>query len=111
MAGRNKRKEGGNFYRAALTEAERMRLPKAREAEGIDEEIAALRVKLFSAMQERPQRLQQLAMGMGMLVRMVAVRYRMSPESKEDLEASIAGVLNGIGRTMGLGEYRDAAEG
>ena len=98
------------FYESALTEAERMRLPEAREVENIDEEIAMLRVKLYTAVEKYPAQLGLLAKGVGMLLRMAALRYRMSDEAKEDLEASIEGVLNGVGRAMGLGEFGGAAE-
>lgn len=103
------RSEG--FYAAALTEAERMRLPEAREVEGIDEEIAVLRVRLFTAVEARPVQLKLLTQGMGMLVRMVAMRYRMSEKSQEDLSESLAGVVEGISTALGLGEFSDYVEG
>lgn len=111
MTGRNSAKDGEGFYEASLTEAERRQLPKAREVEGLDEEVAMLRTRLFAMAQQKPERVERLMNGMGMLLRAMAVRYRISEKSQEDLEASIAGVLDGVGRTMGLGEYRDAAEG
>ena len=101
----------GGFYGAALTEAERMRLPDAREIEGIDEEIAVLRVKLYSAVEKAPGSLQLLSQGLGMLMRMVAVRYRMSEKSQEDLSGSLTGVINSIGAALGLEEFSDFAEG
>ena len=100
-----------SFYEAALTEAERMRLPEAREAEGFDEELALLRTRLLTAVLERPERLDVLERGIAMLVRVAALRYRMSPQSKEDLAESLAGVVNSIGAAVGLGDFDDAAEG
>jgi len=99
------------FYEAALTEAERMRLPAAREVDGIDEEIAMLRVKLYTAVEKYPAQLGLLAKGVSMLVRMVAVRYRMSEKSQEDLSESLAGVVEGISTALGLGEFSDYVEG
>ena len=99
------------FYEAALTEAERMRLPEAREVDGIDEEIAMLRVKLYTAVEKYPAQLGLLAKGVSMLVRMVAVRYRMSEKSQEDLSESLAGVVSSIGAALGLEEFSDYAEG
>ena len=99
------------FYEAALTEAERMRLPEARELEGIDEEIAVLRVRLYSAMAERPVRLKLVLQGMAMLVRLTALRYRMSEKSQEDLSESLAGVVSSIGAALGLEEFSDYVEG
>ena len=98
------------FYDEALTEAERLRLPTVRAAEGIDEEIAVLRTRLHAMAEQRPQRLDRLSKGMGVLVRAVGMRYRMSPKSEESLAESLAGVLNGIGASVGLGEFYDDEE-
>lgn len=106
-----KGKKGVDFYRAALSEAERLRLPKAREMEGIDEEIAVLRVKLFTAVEADSDKLDLLVKGMGMLVRAVATRYRLSPRAEQDLAENLAGVVNGVGAALGMGEFSDVAEG
>lgn len=110
MSKKDKTQGGGDFYERALTEAERLRLPEAREMEGLDEEIAMLRVRLFTAAQRR-DRLDLLSKGVDMLMRMVAMRYRLSPQSQDNLAESIAGVLQGIGVELGVGEFNDAAEG
>ena len=98
-----------DFYEAALTEAERLRLPEAREVEGLNEEMALLRTRLFRAAQQRPDRLDVLAHGVATLTRVVAVRYRMSAQSQEDLAESLAGVINSIGAAVGLGDFGEAA--
>ena len=98
------------FYDEALSEAERLRLPTVRAVEGIDEEIAVLRTRFYTLAEQRPQRLDKLVKGMGVLVRAVGMRYRMSPKSEESLAESLAGVLNGIGASVGLGEFYDDAE-
>jgi hypothetical protein len=103
--------EAPGFYATALTKAERMRLPKAHEVEGVDEEIALLRVRLFQHAKDHPEQLELLLKGVTLLVRAVATKYRLSPKAKKDLTASIEGIINGIGRGMGLGEFEDAAEG
>ena len=93
------------FYTAALTEAEKMRLPLAREMEGLDEEIALLRVRLVTCALEHPDKFDLLIKGVAMLTKVVSIRYRLSPDAKEDLESSLAGVLEGVGRSMGLGDF------
>ena len=85
------------FYDRALTEAERLLLPEARELEGLDEEIALLRVRLNTALQERPQDLPVLLRGIELLVKAVAARYRLSRKAEGDLYQSAVGVLRGIG--------------
>ena len=42
------------FYTQALTEAERSDLPLALEVDGVDQEIAVLRLRLRSMLEERP---------------------------------------------------------
>ena len=101
--------EAPGFYAEALSKAERMRLPKARKLEGIDEEIALLRVRLFQFAKDHPDQLDLLLKGVTLLVRAVATKYRLSPKAKKDLTESFEGIINGIGRAMGLGEFDDAA--
>ena len=40
-----------------------------------------------------------------MLVRAVAIRYRLSADAKEDLESSLAGVLEGVGQEHGARRF------
>ncbi len=93
------------FYREALSEAERVRLPGVRQVKGLDAEIELLRIRLFTCATKHPDDFDLLLKGVGMLVRAVAIRYRLSADAKEDLESSLAGVLEGVGRSMGLGDF------
>jgi hypothetical protein len=86
------------FYREALSEAERWE--RARQMEGLDEEVALLRVRLKEALEERPQDMQLVAKGVDLLVKAVAARYRLSPKAQRDLSDSIAGVVRGIGTVL-----------
>lgn len=97
--------EAAGFYEEALTEAERLRLPKARGVEGIDDEIALLRVRLLGYAQRNPEKLDVLMQGIGLLTRTVATRYRLSPKSQQDLTESLIGVAVGLGRSFGLGDF------
>lgn len=85
------------FYDDALTEAERLQLAKARRVEGLEEEIAVLRVRLFTALKERPEDLDLLRQGVALIVRAVATQYRLSPKARKDLADRMAAVLNSIG--------------
>ncbi len=88
------------FYRRALSEAEQVLLPEAKEVEGLDEEIALLRVKLSSALNEQPQNMPLLLRGVDLLVKAVAARYRLSAKSQENLAQAIDSVLKEIGLTL-----------
>ncbi len=97
MAARRTAARVRNFYAAALTEAERLQLADARRVDGLDEEIALLRVRLRSALEQRPQDFDLLREGIALLVRAVATQYRLSPRARKDLADRMAAVLNSIG--------------
>ncbi|MBI2935891.1 MAG: hypothetical protein HYY31_03655 [Chloroflexi bacterium] len=92
------------FYEDALSQAERLRLPRAREVEGLDEEIALLRLRLLRHAKEHPENLEVLLKGVRLLVQAVVARYRLSPKAAENLSQSIAEVIDKVGITLGLGE-------
>lgn len=98
------RAEVQDFYAQALSRAERLRLARAKEVEGVDQEIALLRVKLQQLAGRHPDKLDLLFKGVNLLLRAVATRYRLSPRAEDDLSRSIAGVLSGIGSALGLEE-------
>ena len=97
--------EAAGFYEEALTEAERLRLPRARGVEGIDDEIALLRVRLLGYAQKSPENLEVLMKGVALLTRAVATRYRLSPKSQQDLMDCLVGVVEGVGRGLGVGDF------
>lgn len=84
------------FYGDCLTEAERELLPAARRLEGLEEEIAALRVRLHTAMREHPENFPLMVRGVSMLVRAVAAQYRLSPKARRDLADRLAAVINSL---------------
>ena len=85
------------FYAQALSEAERVLLPEAWEIEGLDEEIALLRVKLTRALEEQPDNMPLMLRAVDLLVKAVAAKYRLSKKSREDLADAINEVLKEIG--------------
>jgi len=86
-----------NFYGAALDQAERLDLELAQEIEGLDDEIALMRVRLKRAVEQHPEDVQLLVKGLGILVRAVGARYRLSPKSRKDLAENLAAALNSLG--------------
>ena len=80
-----------------MTEAEQEALETAQKLEGLSDEIAMLRVKLMTAIEERPEDLKLIAAGVNMLVKAVTAQYRLSPKAKGDLAESITAVLNNLG--------------
>jgi len=88
------------FYEQALSEAERVLVPEARDIEGLDEEIALLRVKLSTALAEHPDNMLLMMRGVELLVKAVAARYRLTKKSQDNLAEAIDGVLKEIGAVL-----------
>jgi hypothetical protein len=96
-----------SFYRSALSAAERKHLPQARDVQGLDEEIAVLRLRLRSVLKEHPDNMKLMLKGVELLTRAISARYRLSKDAKADLSAKIKGVLSEIGGRVypeGLGD-------
>ncbi len=104
--GRARQKPKG-FYSQVLTEAERVRLPSARSVEGLDEEIALLRVKLMTELEQHPENLDMLLKGITLLIRAVAIKYKLSPQTEENLYQKVMGVLKELGGVLMPGEFRE----
>jgi len=100
VKGNNHQEATRSFYSQALTQAERVRLSRARRIEGLDEEIALIRLRLHRLAKEHPDRLELLIKGMRLLIQAVAAKYRLSPNSQEDLFHNVMGVLRGIGDAL-----------
>jgi hypothetical protein len=94
------KKRRRKFYEAALTEMERLLLSEAREIEGLDEEIALLRVKLLTGLKEQPGNNNLHLKQASLLVKAVATRYRLSGKAEKDLLRSVQEVLQGLGTTL-----------
>jgi hypothetical protein len=80
-----------------LSEAERAGLPFALEIEGMDEEIALLRLRLRRALEERPDDLDLMLKGVSLIAKAVATRYQLSKRAEHDLAGSMANVVRSLG--------------
>ncbi len=88
------------FYRRGLSEAEKACLDAAAEVEGLDEEIALLRMKVQSVVAGEQQDMDVLLKGVRLLVQAVATRYRISGRAEQDLLRSVVGVVEGLGAAL-----------
>ena len=86
-----------NFYHDSLSETEQIQLKDAAKVQNLGDEIAVLRVRLKTALDERPEDYALLARGVEMLTRAVATQYRLSPKARDDLADSLAAVFNSFG--------------
>lgn len=90
------------FYGRALDEAEKIGLKEARDVEGLDEEIAMLRVKLRELIENEPDKYDLYLKVTNTLARLVGIRYNISREQKKSLKEAITKVLTDIAVPLGV---------
>ena len=90
------------FYAAALDEADKMDFELAQGMEGIDDEIALLRMKLRSLVQSDPDNIRMIIAATSTLARLVMTRYKISGDQKKTLSAAIGSVLRDIAIPLGI---------
>ncbi len=97
----NARKHG--FYSRVLDEAEQLDFELASGVEGIDDEIALLRVKIKSILENDPDNIKLIMQATNTLSRLVRTRYKITKEQKKGLKEAIGNVLRDIALPLGIG--------
>ncbi|MFC2022282.1 hypothetical protein ACFLTR_03630 [Chloroflexota bacterium] len=97
----NAKKHG--FYSKVLDEAERLDFELATSVEGIDNEIALLRVKIKSLLGRDPENIKLIMQATNTLARLVRTRYNISKEDKKGLKEAIGNVLRDVALPLGIG--------
>jgi len=97
----NARKHG--FYSKVLDEAEQLDFELASGVEGIDDEIALLRVKIKSILEKDPENISLIMQATSALERLVKTRFNISKEDKKGLKEAIANVLRDVALPLGIG--------
>ncbi len=95
------RKHG--FYSHILSEEEQVDFELATQVEGIDEEIALLRVKIKSLVQNDPENIRLIMQSLNALSRLVATKYNLRKDDKQGLKEAIGNVLKDIALPLGIG--------
>jgi len=102
--GKNKRKSSPRgFYSRALEEAEKVELEEASHVEGIDEEIALLRVELRKLLERQPERIDLHFETANIIARLVKTRYQINKQQKKSLKEAIQKVLTELAVPLGVG--------
>ena len=97
----NARKHG--FYSNVLDEAGRLDFELASGVEGIDDEIALLRVKIKSILARDTENIKLIMQAANTLARLVRTRYKIGKEDKKGLKEAIANVLRDVALPLGIG--------
>jgi len=90
------------FYSQILDEAQKLQLEAAREVEGIDEEIAILRVKLLTLIDEHPDRIDLQMVAASTIARLVRTKLHISAGQKKSLKDAITKALTEIAVPLGI---------
>ncbi len=93
-----------SFYDSVLEAADRHDFHVAREVEGLDDEVALLRMQLRRALADRdgdvdPKVLQS---GVRLLVQALLAQHRLSPKQADHLGDAVANVLEEFGEVLGV---------
>ncbi len=102
MAKSRKQPARRGFYLPALDDVSELKLEEARGVEGLDEEIAMLRLKLRDLLQEQPGEVDLHLRAATVLANLVRVRYAVSKEEKKGLKEAITRVLTELAVPLGV---------
>ena len=97
----NARKHG--FYSKVLDEAEQLDFELASGVEGIDDEIALLRVKIKSILENDPENIKLIMQATNTLAKLVRTRYNITKAQKKGLKEAIGNVLKEVALPLGIG--------
>ena len=113
MSAETKRKRGapkGNqnarrhgFYSKVLDETEQIDFELAAGVNGIDDEIALLRVKIKSILSHDPENIKLIMQATNTLARLIKTKYNITKEQKKGLKEAIGNVLRDVALPLGIG--------
>lgn len=89
-----------SFYEAVLTEAERDDLGAARDVEGLQEEIAILRLRLRTALADHPEDIKLVERGVRLLVQSLLTEHRISSKEASGLTDAVTLVFERLAGTL-----------
>jgi hypothetical protein len=90
------------FYSRAFDEAEALEFELAQGMEGIDDEIALLRLKIKSLLENDPENVKLIMDATNTLARLVMTRYKIRSEQKKALSNAISNVLGNLAIPLGI---------
>jgi hypothetical protein len=99
IGNQNARKHG--FYSRFLDKTERQNIIDASSMEGIDEEIAILRVKLLSVLAKDPENISLILRAVETLARLLRIKYHLRKFDGNQLQTAIGNVIREIALPIG----------
>lgn len=98
--GRNARRQG--FYTEVMNEAEQADFESAIELDGIDEEIALLRVKIKSLVEYDPQNVHLIMQAVDSIRKLVRTKFSIGKNDKKGLLDAVSNALKDIILPVGM---------
>lgn len=86
-----------------LDEAERIDFELVSGVNGIDDEIALLRVKIKSILDDDPKNIKLIVEATNALERLIRTKYKISKEQRKGLKEAIGNVLRDVALPLGIG--------
>ena len=103
MAGKQAKKGAGRgFYGPALDETAALRLEEASGVEGLDQEIAVLRLIMRDLIKEDPENVKLHLRAASTIANLVKIRYSISKDQKRSLKEAISKVLTELAVPLGV---------
>jgi hypothetical protein len=101
LGNQNARTHG--FYSKVLDEEQQREYTQAVEVEGLDSEIALLRVKIKSLVARDPENIDLITQGTNALARLTMTKYKINKTDKQGLREAIGNVLKDVALPLGIG--------
>jgi hypothetical protein len=100
LGNQNARKHG--FYSRSLTHIQKHDLKKATSVEGVDEEIAIVRVKLKSILAHDADNVRLINIAVSSLVRLLRFKYKYHKNDRENLQQAFENVIRDVALPIGV---------
>ncbi len=94
--------QGAGFYEKVLNEAEKLDFDIAAGVDGIDDEIALLRVKMKQILEDNPKDIKLFIAATKMLEKLVKTRYSMNKKQDKSLGEAVKNIIKDIGVPLGI---------
>lgn len=96
----NARKHG--FYSKVLDAEEQQDFESATEVDGIDDEIALMRVKIKSIIRHDPDNYKLIMQAINSLAKLLRTRFNIGKRDKDGLKEAIFNVLRDVALPLGI---------
>ncbi len=99
----NQKARKPGFYARIMDEADLIDFKLAAGVNGIDDEIALLRMMIKSILEREPENIKVIMDATNTLARLLKIRFDISKEQKKGLKEAIGNVLRDIAIPLGIG--------